>query len=125
MPNINDNRRHEISSTSIHHRYKLRTHLNDKLIDTLNRNSRPNDVKLMILKDEFDPLSLQSNNKDIKCEQEHKSIKQLERNDLLRVINDFYRHDDVKKLATDRGLDLQLFKNAYVSFRKFLIQSTV
>ncbi|CAF4272879.1 unnamed protein product, partial [Rotaria magnacalcarata] len=39
--------------------------------------------------------------------------------------NDFYRHDDVKKLATDRGLDLQLFKNAYVSFRKFLIQSTV
>ncbi|CAF3563328.1 unnamed protein product [Rotaria socialis] len=125
MPNLNDNRRHEISSTSIHHQYKLRTHVNDKLIDSLNRDFRPNDVKLMILKDEFDPLSLQSNNKDIKSEQERKSVKQLERNDLLRVINEFYRNDDVKKLATDRGLDLQLFKNAYVSFRKFLIQSAV
>lgn len=67
----------------------------------------------MILKDEFDPLSLHSNKKAIKIDQEHTSIKKLERSkmkfclqvnmismkildDLLRVINDFYRHDDVK-----------------------------
>ncbi|CAF1155963.1 unnamed protein product [Didymodactylos carnosus] len=50
---------------------------------------------------------------------------QLQRNDLVRIITDFYRHDEIKKLAADNGLDIRLFQDAYVSFRKFCIQSTV
>jgi hypothetical protein len=44
---------------------------------------------------------------------------------LLRIITDFYRRDEIKKLAADQGLDIRLFQDAYVSFRKFCIQSTV
>ena len=44
--------------------------------------------------------------------------------DFLRIINDFYRRDDVKKLAIDQGLDSEVFKNVYVSFRKYCMQST-
>ncbi|CAF1219117.1 unnamed protein product, partial [Didymodactylos carnosus] len=49
----------------------------------------------------------------------------LQRNDLLRIITDFYRRDEIKKLAADNGLDIRLFQDAYVSFRKFCVQSTV
>ncbi|CAF1542728.1 unnamed protein product [Adineta ricciae] len=50
--------------------------------------------------------------------------KSIKRNDFLRIINDFYRRDDVKKLAINQGLDSEIFKNVYVSFRKYCIQST-
>ena len=43
---------------------------------------------------------------------------------LLRVITDFYRRDEVKKLCADQGLDIRLFQDAYVSFRKFCLQSS-
>lgn len=41
------------------------------------------------------------------------------------MITDFYRREEIKKLAADQGLDIRLFQDAYVSFRKFCIQSTV
>jgi hypothetical protein len=44
---------------------------------------------------------------------------------LLRIITDFYRREEVKKLSADQGLDIRLFQDAYVSFRKFCLQSTV
>lgn len=44
---------------------------------------------------------------------------------LLKIITDFYRRDEIKKLSAEQGLDLRLFQDAYVSFRKFCIQSTV
>ncbi|CAF4277930.1 unnamed protein product [Rotaria sp. Silwood2] len=127
-PNFTDNKRYETLSISVHHHdpYQIRSNVNNKLANTLHREFRTNDMKLMILKDEFDPLSLQNNNNNNNnISKEPKTVKKVEKNDLLRLINDFCRHNDIKKLATDQGLDLHLFKSVYVSFRKFLIQSNV
>ncbi|CAF0933042.1 unnamed protein product [Adineta steineri] len=77
----------------------------------------------MILKDEFDPLLSTNNKRNI--DKKIISDKVIQRNDLLRMINEFYRHDEVKKLAVDQGVDLQIFKNVYVIFRKFCLQSSV
>ncbi|CAF2706509.1 unnamed protein product [Rotaria sp. Silwood2] len=128
-PNFTDNKRYETLSISVHHHdpYQIRSNVNNKLANTLHREFRTNDMKLMILKDEFDPLSLHNNNNNNNnnISKEPKTVKKVEKNDLLRLINDFCRHNDIKKLATDQGLDLHLFKSVYVSFRKFLIQSNV
>lgn len=44
---------------------------------------------------------------------------------LLRILTDFYRRDEVKTLSSSNGIDLRLFQDAYVSFRKYCIQSNV
>ena len=44
--------------------------------------------------------------------------------DVLRLITDFYRHDQMRKLSGEQGLDTRLFQEAYVSFRKFCLQSS-
>ncbi|CAF5184790.1 unnamed protein product, partial [Rotaria sp. Silwood1] len=91
--------------------------------NTLRRLFQPIDVKPMTVIDKLDPTS--SKNEDTNIGQELTGGKTLERNALLRIITDFYRRDEIKKLAADQGLDNRLFQDAYVSFRKFCIQSAV
>ncbi|UJR34054.1 hypothetical protein I4U23_021465 [Adineta vaga] len=88
-----------------------------------NNHRRSIQVKPMILKDDFIPQPSYDNLLNV--EKPLPYDKTIKRNDLLRIINDFYRHDEVKQLATDQGLDLQIFKNVYVSFRKYCMQTTV
>ncbi|KAL5017188.1 hypothetical protein ScPMuIL_006777 [Solemya velum] len=47
----------------------------------------------------------------------------LKKDDLLKLLNQFYRRPEIKKVATDGGLDNRLFHQAYISFRKFCVET--
>ncbi|XP_076434854.1 ATP-dependent RNA helicase SUPV3L1, mitochondrial-like [Babylonia areolata] len=47
----------------------------------------------------------------------------LKKEDLLRILNEFYRRPVVKTLAAENGLDKKLFHQSYMSFRKFVVES--
>ncbi|CAF1271882.1 unnamed protein product [Adineta ricciae] len=126
--------KHQISSISIHsnnrrHRSSSQSHRSNpnrpaNQTDNLRRLFQAVDVKPIISTEKLDtPTS--TKDVDANIGQELTGGKTLDRNSLLRVITDFYRRDEIKKLAADQGLDIRLFQDAYVSFRKFCIQSTV
>ncbi|XP_074642459.1 ATP-dependent RNA helicase SUPV3L1, mitochondrial-like isoform X2 [Tubulanus polymorphus] len=46
----------------------------------------------------------------------------LKKDQLLRLLNQFYRRTEVKKLAAECGLDNRLFHQAYISFRKYCVE---
>ncbi|XP_064631088.1 ATP-dependent RNA helicase SUPV3L1, mitochondrial-like [Lineus longissimus] len=48
---------------------------------------------------------------------------QIRKENLLRLLNQFYRRKEVKKLAAENGLDNRLFHQAYISFRKFCVDA--
>lgn len=78
---VKDGKRQNTQSKSNPFRHKMRTHLNDKLIDSLSRHLGSNDAKLMILKDEFDPLSALNNinHKSEDMQEEQKHVTKVER----------------------------------------------
>ncbi|CAF3378316.1 unnamed protein product [Rotaria sp. Silwood1] len=131
----NNNKRHRTSSSPPYHHpphshphhhshhHRINSNKTDNPTNTLRRLFQPIDVKPMTVIDKLDPIS--SKNEDTNIGQELTGGKTLERNALLRIITDFYRRDEIKKLAADQGLDNRLFQDAYVSFRKFCIQSAV
>ncbi|KAJ8025711.1 ATP-dependent RNA helicase SUPV3L1, mitochondrial [Holothuria leucospilota] len=43
--------------------------------------------------------------------------------ELLRILNQFSRRKEVKQLAVENGLDGHLFHQAYISFRKFIMET--
>ena len=43
--------------------------------------------------------------------------------DVLRVLNQFLRRGEVKELSAEAGLDSRLFHQAYISFRRFCLES--
>ncbi|XP_075880210.1 ATP-dependent RNA helicase SUPV3L1, mitochondrial [Nelusetta ayraudi] len=50
--------------------------------------------------------------------------KPLDRNELLKIMNRFYKRKEMQKLAADHGLDARLFHQAFISFRKFVLELT-
>ncbi|XP_014916571.1 ATP-dependent RNA helicase SUPV3L1, mitochondrial [Poecilia latipinna] len=48
----------------------------------------------------------------------------LDKNELLKVLNKFYKRKEMQKLAADHGLDARLFHQAFVSFRKYVLEMT-
>ncbi|KAK7913392.1 hypothetical protein WMY93_013603 [Mugilogobius chulae] len=46
----------------------------------------------------------------------------LDKNELLKVLNRFYKRKEMQKLAADNGLDARLFHQAFISFRKFVLE---
>ncbi|XP_005092180.1 ATP-dependent RNA helicase SUPV3L1, mitochondrial [Aplysia californica] len=47
----------------------------------------------------------------------------LKKEKLLKVLTKFHSRDKVKKLAFENGLDNRLFHKAYISFRKYCVES--
>uniref|UniRef100_A0AAX7SH40 ATP-dependent RNA helicase SUPV3L1, mitochondrial n=1 Tax=Astatotilapia calliptera TaxID=8154 RepID=A0AAX7SH40_ASTCA len=43
---------------------------------------------------------------------------------LLKVLNRFYKRKEMQKLAADSGLDARLFHQAFISFRKYILEMT-
>jgi hypothetical protein len=129
--------RHRTSSSPPHH-HPHRINSNNQT-NTLRRLFQPIDVKPVVPTDKLGSISSKDINTNIgqeltggKILDRSKRTIILKRNfvaflkdALLRIITDFYRRDEIKKLAADQGLDIHLFQDAYVSFRKFCIQSTV
>ncbi|KAM6949910.1 ATP-dependent RNA helicase SUPV3L1, mitochondrial [Lycodopsis pacificus] len=48
----------------------------------------------------------------------------LDKSELLKVLNRFYKKKEMQKLAADHGLDARLFHQAFISFRKFILEVT-
>uniref|UniRef100_A0A3Q3ST10 ATP-dependent RNA helicase SUPV3L1, mitochondrial n=1 Tax=Mastacembelus armatus TaxID=205130 RepID=A0A3Q3ST10_9TELE len=48
----------------------------------------------------------------------------LDKNELLKVLNRFYKRKEMQKLAADHGLDVRLFHQAFISFRKYVLEMT-
>ncbi|KAG7236004.1 hypothetical protein INR49_001402 [Caranx melampygus] len=48
----------------------------------------------------------------------------LDKDELLKVLNRFYKRKEMQKLAADQGLDARLFHQAFISFRKYALEST-
>ncbi|KAI5107833.1 ATP-dependent RNA helicase SUPV3L1, mitochondrial precursor, partial [Silurus meridionalis] len=46
----------------------------------------------------------------------------LEKTEILKVLNRFYKRKEMQKLAADQGLDACLFHQAFISFRKYVLE---
>ncbi|XP_048060713.1 LOW QUALITY PROTEIN: ATP-dependent RNA helicase SUPV3L1, mitochondrial [Megalobrama amblycephala] len=46
----------------------------------------------------------------------------LDKGEILKVLNRFYKRKEMQKLAADQGLDARLFHQAFVSFRKYVLE---
>lgn len=46
----------------------------------------------------------------------------LDKGELLKVLNRFYKKKEMQKMAADNGLDARLFHQAFISFRKFVLE---
>lgn len=49
----------------------------------------------------------------------------LDKNELLKVLNRFYKRKEIQKLAADQGLDARLFHQAFISFRKYVLEMSL
>ncbi|CAD5113633.1 DgyrCDS2795 [Dimorphilus gyrociliatus] len=48
----------------------------------------------------------------------------LEKSELIKLLNKFYRRPNLKTLAKEQGLDSNLLHQAYVSFRRYCVESS-
>ncbi|CAL8353205.1 unnamed protein product [Merluccius merluccius] len=48
----------------------------------------------------------------------------LDKSELLKILNRFYKKKEMQKLAADQGLDARLFHQAFISFRKYVLEMT-
>ncbi|XP_077421024.1 ATP-dependent RNA helicase SUPV3L1, mitochondrial isoform X2 [Vanacampus margaritifer] len=48
----------------------------------------------------------------------------LDKNELLKIVNRFYKKKEIQKLAADNGLDARLFHQAFINFRKYILEVT-
>ncbi|XP_032807832.1 ATP-dependent RNA helicase SUPV3L1, mitochondrial isoform X2 [Petromyzon marinus] len=47
----------------------------------------------------------------------------LDKNEVLKILNKFYKRKEMQKLGVDNGLDARLFHQAFISFRKWVMES--
>ncbi|XP_073690088.1 ATP-dependent RNA helicase SUPV3L1, mitochondrial [Garra rufa] len=80
-----------------------------------NSSSRPLDTSLFV------PLTVKSDEGGDGAVGEELT-QPLDKSELLRVLNRFYKRKEIQKLAADQGLDARLFHQAFVSFRKFVLE---
>ncbi|XP_028257580.1 ATP-dependent RNA helicase SUPV3L1, mitochondrial [Parambassis ranga] len=48
----------------------------------------------------------------------------LDKSELLKILNRFYKKKEMQKLAADQGLDARLFHQAFINFRKYVLEET-
>uniref|UniRef100_A0AAR2IX89 ATP-dependent RNA helicase SUPV3L1, mitochondrial n=1 Tax=Pygocentrus nattereri TaxID=42514 RepID=A0AAR2IX89_PYGNA len=49
----------------------------------------------------------------------------LDKGEILKVLNKFYKRKEMQKLAADQGLDARLFHQAFISFRKYILEMNI
>uniref|UniRef100_A0A8D2AN81 ATP-dependent RNA helicase SUPV3L1, mitochondrial n=1 Tax=Sciurus vulgaris TaxID=55149 RepID=A0A8D2AN81_SCIVU len=47
----------------------------------------------------------------------------LEKNEVKKILDKFYKRKEIQKLGADYGLDARLFHQAFISFRNYIMQS--
>nr|XP_028585294.1 ATP-dependent RNA helicase SUPV3L1, mitochondrial [Podarcis muralis] len=48
----------------------------------------------------------------------------LNKSEVLKVLNKFYKRKEVQRLGAENGLDARLFHQAFISFRKYIMESS-
>ncbi|KAG8001480.1 ATP-dependent RNA helicase SUPV3L1 [Nibea albiflora] len=48
----------------------------------------------------------------------------LDKSEVLKIMNRFYKRKEMQKMAADHGLDARLFHQAFISFRKYVLEMT-
>ncbi|XP_015261078.1 PREDICTED: ATP-dependent RNA helicase SUPV3L1, mitochondrial [Gekko japonicus] len=48
----------------------------------------------------------------------------LNKSEVLKVLNKFYRRREIQRLGAENGLDARLFHQAFISFRKYIMESS-
>ncbi|XP_077376089.1 ATP-dependent RNA helicase SUPV3L1, mitochondrial [Festucalex cinctus] len=79
--------------------------------------SKPPDTSLFV------PLTLKN---DLSAEGSvgAELTKPLDKHELLKIVNRFYKKKEMQKLAADNGLDARLFHQAFINFRKYILEVT-
>nr|XP_015202557.1 PREDICTED: ATP-dependent RNA helicase SUPV3L1, mitochondrial [Lepisosteus oculatus] len=78
--------------------------------------ARPPDTSLFV------PLNIKSDyNEDGSVGTE--LSRPLDKSEALKVLNKFYKRKEIQRLAAENGLDARLFHQAFISFRKFVMES--
>nr|XP_036858866.1 ATP-dependent RNA helicase SUPV3L1, mitochondrial-like [Manis javanica] len=47
----------------------------------------------------------------------------LDKNEVKKILDKFYKRKEIQKLGADYGLDARLFHQAFISFRNYIVQS--
>ena len=68
------------------------------------------------------PIKLTKNPDDINVGEELSGSK-LAKSDLLKLLNQFFQRTPIKKLSQENGLNNKLFNQAFISFRKFCVET--
>ena len=67
------------------------------------------------------PITPANNIDDISVGEE--LSKKINKDDILKIINQFYKQPEITIQAAENGLDSKLFHRAAISFRKFCLES--
>ncbi|XP_069835212.1 ATP-dependent RNA helicase SUPV3L1, mitochondrial [Dendropsophus ebraccatus] len=79
-------------------------------------NGKPLDTSLFVPVEFKNTDSLES---DIGAE----LTRPLNKSEVLNILNKFYRRKEIQKLAAENGLDARLFHQAFISFRRYVMES--
>ncbi|KAG8552232.1 hypothetical protein GDO81_004445 [Engystomops pustulosus] len=66
-----------------------------------------------------EPRNMESPGSDIGAE----LTQPLNKSEVLNILNKFYRRKEIQKLAAENGLDARLFHQAFISFRRYVMES--
>ncbi|XP_010768882.1 ATP-dependent RNA helicase SUPV3L1, mitochondrial-like [Notothenia coriiceps] len=98
-------------SALLHRKHQDGSQVSSRTVSSDSFSSKPPDTSLFV------PVSLKadaSEDGDVGVE----LTQPLDRTELLKVLNRFYKKKEMQKLAADHGLDARLFHQAFISFRK-------
>ncbi|XP_038045305.1 ATP-dependent RNA helicase SUPV3L1, mitochondrial-like [Patiria miniata] len=93
-------------------------HYSDSDSNTNNGNGEKNISTLFIPV----PVKTTFNPDDINIGEELGASLKDKKAELLKVLNSFYRRKEIQRLAAENGLDELLFHQAFVSFRKYIVE---
>ncbi|XP_034080217.1 ATP-dependent RNA helicase SUPV3L1, mitochondrial [Gymnodraco acuticeps] len=103
-------------SALLHRQHQDGSQVSRRTVSSDSFSSKPPDTSLFV------PVSLKadaSENGDVGVE----LTQPLDRTELLKVLNKFYKKKEMQKMATDHGLDARLFHQAFISFRKYVLET--
>uniref|UniRef100_A0A8C4ELK0 ATP-dependent RNA helicase SUPV3L1, mitochondrial n=1 Tax=Dicentrarchus labrax TaxID=13489 RepID=A0A8C4ELK0_DICLA len=99
-------------SSLLHRQHQAGSVVCSRNVSSNNSSPKPPDTSLFV------PVSLKADSLvdgDVGAE----LTQPLDKNELLKLMNRFYKRKEMQMLAADSGLDARLFHQAFISFRKY------
>ncbi|XP_008290691.1 ATP-dependent RNA helicase SUPV3L1, mitochondrial isoform X2 [Stegastes partitus] len=108
---------HVASGSSLLHKQQADSVVHSRNVSSKSSPPKPPDTSLFV------PVSLKNDN------EAHGTVgaeltQPLDKHEMLKILNRFYKRKEMQKLAADHGLDARLFHQAFISFRKYVLEMT-